>query len=217
MDLFILVTALWILTIVAITIVGRFAERFWIKIWQKIYHTTRNIRTYETIISAFSTLSIVLIAYIVGNVDGIVIVTLFYATVLFFTNILQAERPFPVIAFENRYYGDGYGSGDEDGFQYEFGLRNNGTEKMVDPTVEYRLYEPDFTPNPNLPDDWIEHSLTNRSNLTLEPGDHRRFEIEHGPIEHDGNTDYYLVIKITPRIQYSEMTLLFTREIAAEN
>ncbi|WP_130498669.1 hypothetical protein [Natrinema hispanicum] len=151
-----------------------------------------------------------------SNFDAIVIVTLFYATALFFTNFLQAERPYPDVVFENDYYNGDYGEGNN-GFQYEVELRNNGTAPMIDPTVEYRLYDSTFTTRDNnSTDGWITHPDTDRNPPTIEPGEQQSFVIEHSPVTHNGETDYYLCVKMTPRIQYREVTLLYVREIAAE-
>lgn len=207
-----------LVALLVVCVIWRFRHRFWIRTWELLFALTRSVRARGTAISTIGTLAVVLVAYWLESTSGIVIVTLFYATALFFTNFLQAERPFPVVSFENRYFGDGYGSDGEEGFQYEFGLQNNGTENLVDPTVEYRLYDADFRPiTENLPEGWIEHPDTDRADVTLVPGEHERFEIEHSPIKHDGETDYYLCIKVTPRVQYSEVTLLFTRKIAADD
>lgn len=212
-----LVGLVCLVALVAAGVIWRFGHRLWMRTWGLFFWVTRSIRARGTAISTIGTLAVVIAAYWLGDLSAIVIVTLFYATALFFTNFLQSERPFPVVAFENRYYGDGYGSDGEEGFQYEFGLQNNGTANLVDPAVEYRLYDAEFRPvTEDLPEGWIEHSDTDRANVTLAPGEHERIEIEHSPIEHDGETDYYLCIKITPRVQYSEVTLLFTREIAAD-
>ena len=207
-----------VLTIILLGITWRNRHFFGMGTWLILFKLTRGVRAHGTAISTIGTLSIVLVAYLYGDLSGIVIVTLFYATALFFTNFLQAKRPYPVVAFENRYYGDGYGKNGENGFQYEFGLRNNGTTKLIDPTVEYRLYNSDFQPvSGSLLNGWIEHNETDREDLMLSPGEHKRFEIEHSPIKHDGKTDYYLFVKVTPRVQYSEVTLLFMREIVADD
>lgn len=200
------------------TYVWYFRHRAWIYFWTKFYSTSRQFRAHATAISTIGTLGVVLGAYYLQEPDAIVLVTLFYATALFFTNFLQSERPFPVIAFENDYYGDGYGEKGEEGFQYEFALQNNGTTNLIDPTVEYRLYNSDFEPvRKNYRDNWIEHSDTDREDVTLAPGEHERFEIEYSPIVHNGETDYFLCVKISPRFQYSEVTLLYCREIVAED
>ncbi len=193
-------------------------DHLWISAWTIYYRITREIRSRGTVISTVGTLGVVGVAYLIGSPEPIVIVTLFYATALFFTNFLQAERPFPIVSLENQYFDPEYGANGEQGFQYEFGLQNNGTTTLVDPAVKYRIFDDEFRQvEDDSLDGWIEHSDTDRADVTLEPGDVNRFEIEHSPIKHDGETDYYLSIKVTPRVQYSEVTLLFTRKIIAED
>jgi len=193
-------------------------HRAWQFGWRNLYRISRTIRARATAVSTIGTLSVVMLGLLTADLEPIVLVTLFYATALFFTNFLQSERPYPVVSFEREYYDDSYGEGDAAGFQYEFGLKNNGTTTLIDPTVEYRLYDDSYLDTVETDGDgWIEHEDTSISQLNIEPGEQERFEIEYAPVTHDGETDYYLCVKVSPRVQYREVTLLFVRRIIADD
>jgi len=194
----------------------RLGRKAWWCFWSMVFSTGRAIRAWSTTISAIGTIMVVLVGLWM-EWDAIVVVTLFYATALFFTNFLNAERPFPVISKGVDYYGPSYGGeNDGRGFQYEIFLRNTGTAPLIDPSVEYRLLDDNLTDEFDNDEKWIEHSVTDREECILEPGELITLEIEHAPIEHDGATDYYIWIKVTPRTQYREMTLLHSFEIKGE-
>ncbi|WP_152420135.1 hypothetical protein [Halorubrum distributum] len=201
---------------VAASSIPQIARPSWWYIWSGVFFMGRSVRAWSTTVSAIGTVLVILVGIWIG-LEPIVLVTLFYATALFFTNFLHADRPFPIVSFSNEHYGPTYGEQNGRGFLYELSLRNTGTVSLVDPTIEYRIFDSDFNEVRNNENGkWIQHSITNGEECILDPGEEITLEIEQAPIKHDDDTDYHLWIKASPRSQYREVTLLHSLKIKGE-
>jgi hypothetical protein len=147
---------------------------------------------------------VVYVSWRIGH-EAIVTATVFYATSLFLFNILSRDVPFPIIVYDQSYFDSDHGESDDEGFQYEIVIQNNGNVDLVDPIVEYRLFSNLYRKETNK---WKSISSPSRDPLVLKPGDTKKYEIEGEPVTEDQSTDYYLLFRFRPKRRYRDVTLV---------
>lgn len=199
------------LAISTLMIIFRRKIVYWVRHYPgiSIYYLSRLTRSHPTIAIIALTAPVVWFA---RERTPIVIVTLFYATVLFFTNIFKRSQPYPILDFDTEYIGDEYGQSDSMGFKYEFTILNHGQVDLVDPTVEYRLYDSEYRLKT---DGWESVPNTVRQGLNIEPGDSETFSVQDEPVSEDAAPDYIIAVRVRPHSPFRDVTKWWTRRVAA--
>lgn len=206
---------IWDILEASILILGTFAiimqfpkQRFRFYHGSAIYmlRVSRWIRAYPSLITIIGTGSIILSA-VYYDLESIVIVTLFYGTVLFFSQILRRTGPFPQLAFDTQYKNSEYGDSGDLGVQYEFGLRNIGDGPLIGAFGQYRIYDGEFN---NVAESWKVIPEMDRQSFKLDPGDIEEFTIEVDSVSVGDDPDYYIALRIMPRPQFRDLTLWWT-------
>ncbi|MFD1599338.1 hypothetical protein [Halobellus rarus] len=154
-------------------------------------------KLYSTVsVGVFSLLAVLIVGQILQS-TAIVLVTLFYASVLFFDNIFDKNTPMPRIEKPDRYYDSEHtNEKDTQGFKFEFQVRNIGGRKLQNPTVQYKLY--DIYDDSNTP--WKNLST---DNSTIEPGMTNSYSIDGWPVTEGSSVDYVVVIRVKPYLGFS--------------
>lgn len=131
-----------------------------------------------------------------AEMEAIVTVTLFYATILFLGSILQTDRPYPIHSREVVYYDRDYGDSENPGFAYEFAIQNQGERDLLNPKVEYKLYNREY----ELVEGWLPAPGTRNQVLQINSGDESdKVTIEGESITDDSDPDFYLIVRVLPR------------------
>jgi hypothetical protein len=147
-------------------------------------------------VGAFSLLA-VLATDSITNQDPIVLVTLFYASVLFSNNIFKDDIPMPRIESPSKYYDRNHTSQEkEQGFKFEFHIRNIGGERIQNPKVEYKLYDG----NGCTVSSW---KTLSTDESVIDPGKTNEYSIDGWPVTEGPSVDYFVVIRVRPYLGLS--------------
>lgn len=146
--------------------------------------------------------------------DDIVLVTLFYATIVFISNIYDRKRPLAVHVQEDVQISPDYTPTEGRGVRYGFKIENHGHGMLVNPIVEYRLY----SPGREVIEGWTEVESSNNSLVRIEPGERSdQYSAEVGPITDDEDiVDYYLSVRIIPAVGNKTLSDWWVVEIGTE-
>lgn len=175
-----------------------------------IYYIARKAHSYPILTISAITVGVLAGVFHQFEPNEIVLVTLFYATVLFLGNIFQRDRPFPIRTSDKTVYDREYANselGDFEfendlasepyvGFEYTFQIANIGDKDLLAPILEYRPYAPDFQPI----DDWKPVPDTSLQTVAISTKDEpQSFSITGMPVTEPNSPDFYLVVRVRPR------------------
>jgi hypothetical protein len=187
----------FVLSIAILITVNRFRFIIVQAVPQWILGLFRCLYSYPSLLSFPIPIAVVGIVFFNTDVELSVVVTLFYASVLFVGYIIQTDRPYPSHTGETIYFDRDYGDSDGPGFAYEFNIRNHGEKTLFDPIIEYKLYDTnlesitEWKSIPRLQSEAIEIDAR---------GGSATFTIESDEWTDGGNSGIFIAVRVLPRL-----------------